>query len=170
MLVLEVFDFLTRMSWIAGVCFAAGFILIIVEMFLPGFGAPGTLGAILLFLGILSVSRTFIDALIIILVLLILFAAAFYALYRSGLNGKLSRSVVLHDKLGDESDFRGTEDRSAFLGRLGLSLTDLRPSGVAVFDGTRLDVVTQGEYIEKNAQVKITEVEGSRIVVVKSAE
>ena len=164
MLVLEVFDFLTRMSWIAGVCFAAGFILIIVEMFLPGFGAPGTLGAILLFLGILSVSRTFIDALIIILVLLILFAAAFYALYRSGLNGKLSRSVVLHDKLAMSRISEGPRTGSAFLGRLGIALLQTcAPSGVAVFDGTRLDVVTQGEYIEKNAQVKITEVEGSRI-------
>ncbi len=167
MAALEVFDFLTRISWIAGICFAAGFILLIIEMFLPGFGAPGILGAILLFLGILSVSRTFTEALIIILILIALIAIAFFILYRSGLNGKLSKTVVLQDKLDDEPGFRGTENMSGFLGSEGMALTALRPSGVADFGGTKLDVVTQGEYIDKDTKVKIIDVEGSRIVVEK---
>ena len=167
MVTLEVLDILARMSWIAGVCFAAGFVLIIIEMFLPGFGAPGILGAILLFLGILSVSRTFTEALIILLILIALFTIAFFILYRSGLNGKLSKTVVLQDKLDDESGFRGTEDMSGFLGSEGVAQTVLRPSGVADFGDSKLDVVTQGEYIEKDTKVKIIEVEGSRIVVEK---
>jgi membrane-bound ClpP family serine protease len=41
----------------------------------------------------------------------------------------------------------------------------LRPAGIGQFDGVRLDVVTKGAYIEEEADIKITEVVGRRIVV-----
>ena len=52
-----------------------------------------------------------------------------------------------------------------FLGKEGVVLSTLRPAGIAEFDGVRLNVVSDGEYIRKNAQVRIDKVEGARIVV-----
>jgi membrane-bound serine protease (ClpP class) len=50
-------------------------------------------------------------------------------------------------------------------GMEGVAMTPLRPSGKAQFGDLILDVVTFGEFIERNAPVRIAQVEGSRVVV-----
>jgi membrane-bound serine protease (ClpP class) len=47
----------------------------------------------------------------------------------------------------------------------GTALTQLRPSGIADINGQRVDVVTEGDLIERGAQLKVVAVEGARIVV-----
>ena len=56
---------------------------------------------------------------------------------------------------------------SAVVGLKGRAMTILRPSGKAEFDGKILDVVTKGEFIEKEKEIIIEQVEGARIVVKK---
>lgn len=56
-------------------------------------------------------------------------------------------------------------DRTELLNATGVAHTRLRPSGVALIKGQRLDVVTEGGLIEKGATVKVVAVEGSRVVV-----
>ncbi|MDP7396163.1 MAG: NfeD family protein, partial [Lentisphaeria bacterium] len=51
------------------------------------------------------------------------------------------------------------------LGKTGVSCTMLRPSGLAMIDDERIDVVTEGEMIQKDQRVKVIEIEGNRIVV-----
>ena len=55
-------------------------------------------------------------------------------------------------------------DRS-WLGRTGTALSPLRPAGFAEIAGTRLDVVSEGGFIEALAVVEVTRVDGNRIVV-----
>jgi len=74
----------------------------------------------------------------------------------------------LTDSLNEESGFQGTEDLKAFIGKEGKALTALRPAGTAEFNGTRLDVISESEYIEKDSKVKIIDVEGRRVVVRKA--
>jgi membrane-bound serine protease (ClpP class) len=50
-------------------------------------------------------------------------------------------------------------------GKAGKALTDLRPGGTAEVDGHRVSVTTEGDFLEKNTEVKVVEVEGNRIVV-----
>ena len=52
-----------------------------------------------------------------------------------------------------------------YLNMEGLSVTDLRPAGTAMIDQQRLDVVTDGEYVEKNRPIVVTGISGNRIVV-----
>lgn len=47
----------------------------------------------------------------------------------------------------------------------GVAITQLRPSGVAMFSGQRVDVVTEGGLIDRGASVKVMAVEGARVVV-----
>ncbi|MDR4508108.1 MAG: hypothetical protein MRJ65_07725 [Candidatus Brocadiaceae bacterium] len=47
----------------------------------------------------------------------------------------------------------------------GITLTPLRPSGIVLINGERVDVVTVGDMIEKNKKVTVVEVEGNRVVV-----
>ena len=51
------------------------------------------------------------------------------------------------------------------MGREGVSLTPLRPSGNGDFDGEKLDVVSDGAFIPQGARIRIVRVEGLRILV-----
>ena len=58
----------------------------------------------------------------------------------------------------------GTENPS-LVNQTGQTLTTLRPSGTAVINGKRVDVVTEGAFIEPGQSVKVVAVEGLRVVV-----
>ncbi len=60
-------------------------------------------------------------------------------------------------------------DPAALQGQEGAAWTALRPAGTAVIGGQRLDVVTEGAFIEKDARVRVVRVEGNRVVVRESA-
>ena len=53
------------------------------------------------------------------------------------------------------------------LGREGTATTALRPTGLGEFDGVRLNVVSEGDFIENGTKIRVTQIEGSRIVVKK---
>lgn len=59
-------------------------------------------------------------------------------------------------------------DNHALLGARGTSHSPLRPAGIAVIDGHRIDVVTRGDMIAAGRPVEVIEVEGNRIVVKES--
>lgn len=162
---MEMFNFVSNITLVAGLCFVFGFILTIFEMFHPGFGAPGIIGGILLILGVVLTAKTFLDAMIIIVIILAVLAAALILVLRSATRGHLSKALVLNDSLRKESGFTGTEDLEFFLDKEGITGTILRPAGIAYFDGIKLDVVSQGEFIQKDARVKVIKVEGRRVVV-----
>ena len=56
-------------------------------------------------------------------------------------------------------------DKPELVGQTGTALTNLRPSGMAVIGGHRVDVVTEGGMIERGAEVKVVGTEGLRVVV-----
>ncbi len=56
-------------------------------------------------------------------------------------------------------------DKPELLGRIGVAQTNLRPSGIALINGQRVDVVTEGPMVERGASVKVVAVEGMRVVV-----
>jgi membrane-bound serine protease (ClpP class) len=58
----------------------------------------------------------------------------------------------------------GTENPS-LLNQTGQTLTALRPSGKAILNGQRLDVISEGAFIEAGQAVKVVTVEGLRVVV-----
>jgi len=66
----------------------------------------------------------------------------------------------------DLKDAKGTEDNLADLvGKTGITRSALHPAGYIEVDNRRIDVVTQGEMIDSNTPVRITAVEGNRVIV-----
>lgn len=57
------------------------------------------------------------------------------------------------------------EDPEAYINMKGRSVTDLRPAGMAEINSQRVDVVTDGEYIDADTPIIVTEVSGNRIIV-----
>lgn len=150
------------------VCLVVGLGLIVLEAFMPGFGLPGIAGVIL---HVVAVVFTWINhgpvaALGMTVILLSIIAIAISISLRSAANGKLSRSrIVLNETESNEAGYRSSEDMQVFLGKEGVTTTVLRPTGMAEFDGVKLNVVSDGEFIQPGKKVQIARVEGSRIVV-----
>ena len=148
--------------------FVIGIGLMVLEAFMPGFGLPGISGIIL---EVVAVALTWMNhgpmaALGMTLIVLSILAIAISMSLRSAANGKLSRSkLVLNDTESNEAGYRSTEDLDVFLGKEGVTTTVLRPTGMAEFDGVRLNVVSEGEFIQSGTRVQIVRVEGSRILV-----
>jgi len=63
-----------------------------------------------------------------------------------------------------------SSELESYVGRQGNAVTDLRPAGIALINGKRVDVVTRGEYIEKDSAIIVTTVTGNQIIVRKKDE
>lgn len=144
---------------------AAGLILLIIEMFIPGFGVAGITGVVLLIVGIILTARTPFEAFIMFLILIILIAILLRIVLRSAAKGKLSKKLILNLQAKQELGYTASKDSSEMIGRKGIAVTTLRPAGTGEFDKVRLDIVTEGGFIEKGTKIKIISVNGNRIVV-----
>ena len=51
------------------------------------------------------------------------------------------------------------------LGKVGRTVTPLRPGGTAMIEDRKSDVVTQGKFVEPGTDVKVILVEGNKVVV-----
>ena len=51
------------------------------------------------------------------------------------------------------------------VGHEGSTLTPLRPAGMALIDGKKVDVVSRGAFIDKDARIRVVELSGNRVVV-----
>ena len=54
---------------------------------------------------------------------------------------------------------------AALVGRVGTAITPLRPAGTADIDGQRIDVVAEGDFVEKGEKIQIMEMDGTRTLV-----
>jgi membrane-bound serine protease (ClpP class) len=57
------------------------------------------------------------------------------------------------------------EHNQSLVGKVGVTKCTLRPAGIAEIEGRRIDVVSNGDFINSGQRVIVTETEGSRIVV-----
>ena len=156
---------LGNIGTLQAILFLLGLILLIVEMFIPGFGIAGGCGIVLLIVGIIMTAQTLLQAFIMALILILLISLLLMFILRSAKKGKLSKKLILKSASKREDGYSTTSDHTALLGKEGLALSLLRPSGVGEFDGQRLDVVSEGLYIEPGTKIKIVQTEGRRIVV-----
>lgn len=153
-------DFLTVLVFILGLTF------VYLEAFMPGFGISGGIGSFLLLYGIIRTADTLEEFVVLLVLLAIIIAVAIKMILKSFKTGKLAKQMVLSDELNAASGFNGTADFTPYLNRTGISRTVLRPAGIGEFDGERLNVVSDSEYIPAGTNIKIIKVEGSRVVVV----
>ena len=163
---------LTRIGaeW-AFLLFILGLGLIALEVFvIPGFGIAGFLGITLMLGSVFFVfdkAYEFRTAVMWLSISVILTAgmailAAFY-LPETRLFQRLALSTVMDTEMGYHSS--SPEDFQGYLGKSGVALTPLRPSGTARIADKRVDVVTVGDFIPQDSNVKVVEVEGSKVFV-----
>ncbi|MFS0861608.1 NfeD family protein [Fredinandcohnia sp. 179-A 10B2 NHS] len=147
------------------ILFVIGIVLVLLEFVLPGgiIGLVGV-GAILtsFFMAgssIWLISVSLLIALLVTIVVSILLVKVF------GKKLHAFRKIILFDSTNTESGYVSNQNRKELIGMQGFALTTLRPSGTALINNERIDVVTEGGYIESNKKIEVIKTEGSRIVV-----
>jgi membrane-bound ClpP family serine protease len=167
--ILQVFSFVNNISWLSGLCLIIGLGLVILEMFHPGFGAPGLTGLTLIITSIILTAKSPFDAAVMICIIIIILGVALYFVMKSATKGKLSKILVLKDSFKKESGYSGTKNVDYLTGMQGITITPLRPAGTVEIDGQRINVVTDGEFIPKDSSIFVSKVEGMRVVVKATA-
>lgn len=147
-----------------------GFILLLIELLIiPGFGFMGISGLVAMGAGIYTSYVKLTPFLSVLITLGSIIGIAL--LLKSFPKTKLWRKLKLETKEGKEQGFQASsQELEKFRGKTGYSITPLRPVGTALIEGTRLDVVTEGLFLEKNTSLKVVNVEGNKIVVEKTKE
>ncbi|RHW41015.1 nodulation efficiency protein NfeD [Neobacillus notoginsengisoli] len=145
--------------------FVAGIVLIFMEFFLPG-AVAGTLGIAAL-VGSLFLAGGSTFQMGVSLLISIFFSIVFFILLIKVFHKKMAlfNSMVLFDTARKEDGYVSNINRTDLLGKEGVAMTVLRPSGTALFNNERIDVVTEGAFIKADARVMVIEVEGPRVVV-----
>lgn len=171
------------------VLFIIGVALLAVEIFLlPGFGVTGVSGIVIIAASLVLSMQDFVlptldwqwDLLgrnVLTVVVGILSAiAAIGVLALAGPRIKMFDRMTLRTAISDTAgsgtgivaEAAGAE-ANPLIGRKGLALTTLRPSGKAEIDGRAYSVETDGTFVEAGAALTVTAVMGSRIVVAPRA-
>jgi membrane-bound serine protease (ClpP class) len=159
------------------VVFVLGVGLLLVEIFvIPGFGVAGISGLILIVLSLVvsliaNVGFSFpsgdavANALLTLASTMLLFVGMVFGLGKVLPRSSRFNQLVLQPTLASTSGYTSSTVHADWVGRTGITLTALRPSGAVEMDGERIDVVTAGDYIEAGVDVRIVRVNGSRIEV-----
>ncbi|MFB5266158.1 nodulation protein NfeD [Paenibacillus enshidis] len=147
------------------VLFVIGLVLLALELFVPSFGILGLLGSVSLVAGVVRAAYDTAHAL---LSLGIAFAAAAIVVAIVAVAFKdrgIWNKFILNESLTEDKGYSSVTNKERLLGMQGTSLTPLRPAGTALIEGERIDVVTEGGFIESNKPVSVIKVEGGRVVV-----
>lgn len=145
--------------------FAAGIILMAIEVFVPSFGILGLLGAGSLIGGVVMAAWATGHALQTLGIAFVLAAAAVGIVVFVFKERGIWNRFILKDSLTSEAGYNSAITRHELVGRDGITLTPLRPSGTILIDGERVDVVSEGAFIERDKAIVIVKAEGSRVVV-----
>ncbi|MDX9755313.1 MAG: NfeD family protein [bacterium] len=174
-------------GWEGPLLFMVGVLLLSIEFFvIPGFGFTGIAGFFCIFA---SIVVTLVDRLptdpnfnwaffdwgdlsLAVLITIITMSAGFTIamalplLFPVFMKTPVGKWFLLEEAEHREDGYQSAPpEYDALLGRRGLARSTLRPAGIAEIEGTRVDVVSQGGYIEPGAAVEVIKVEGRRIVV-----
>ena len=150
------------------ICFVIGIGLLILEAFMPGFGAPGITGVIL---EVITLVLTWFEhgpvaTLGMLLIVLLVLTIAISTSLRSITKGRLSKSSLVHSETeSNEDGYRSIQDLAVFMDKEGTATSVLRPPGIADFEGVRLNVSSEGDFIPAGTKVRIVKVEGAKILV-----
>jgi len=164
-------------EWHELLLFAAGLGLLFAEVaFFPGFGIAGIAGFTCMLASLLltrlpevhfwsieqvsSIVGQFAVSMIIGIVGSVILLRALPKV------GAFRDLILAGSTAGSEGYVSAPTDHDVeLLGKEGVTVTELRPVGVGVFDGRRLDIIAEGEFIEEQTVVKVISARGARVVV-----
>ena len=157
-------------SWLEVLLFIVGMGLLILEVFVPGFGLFGIAGILSILASFYFVLGGNASALNWLAISIVAALTLFALLIKYLPSNPAWNLFVLKDKQENSEGYSVTPDLTQYAGKSGVAVTTLRPAGIALIDGIRIDVVTFGDYIDAGTNIVVDKVEGSKIFVKKQAK
>jgi membrane-bound serine protease (ClpP class) len=155
--------------------FGAGVALLGVEAFvIPGFGLFGVAGIVAVMAGLfmslvgsLPTTTEYASAgMILTTTVLLVLVSAWALIRRLPGSSRLAKSgIFLLQRTDRAIGYESAEVRDDLMDTVGTAITDLRPSGTAMFGDERIDVVSESEWITEGTQVRVISAEGYRHIV-----
>ena len=161
-------------GWEEALLIGAGLVLLLIEVFVtPGFGVAGVAGiaALVAGLGLSLVGAGATWGTVVIALGRVAFAMLLALVIGVALLRLLPRlpvawRLVLTTELEADKGFASAPARDEELkGKSGHAISPLRPAGIANIGNARVDVVSDGEFIEPGTAVDVVRVDGNRVVV-----
>lgn len=171
-------------GWLEVCLFVAGFVFLALEIFvIPGFGVFGLCGGMMILASLVLASHTFSMTLgeqkwDIIRALGVIASAGVGALVMALLLRRVlpGNPMFQHLMLEPPSDQEGKPEEGSVdpyaiaPGQQGTAITRLGPSGKAMIGERYVDVIAQGQYVERGESIRVVEVRGNRVVVKPAAK
>ncbi len=141
-----------------------GALVIIVEIFIPSLGVLSIIALAVLFYSLYIVFTTIsTTAGIVFTGLDIIFVPVVIVL---GIKILANSPLSLKRELSKQNGVVSQKEKlETYINVKGIAVTDLRPAGMASINSKRVDVVTDGEYIDADTPVVVIGVSGNRIIV-----
>lgn len=163
----------TDIGWVTALCLIAGIIFVIVEMCEPGVGFFGITGTVLIVFALIyraihtnGNGNPVIHVMVLLLVVVLILGISWGIVIYSMRKGWLSRTgFVTRNTAVSRERSEGTDDYSYLLGKTGVAITSLKPSGTVEIEGKQYDVVAFSGYYERNTEVSVFNVTGNVITV-----
>ena len=148
--------------------FVLGLVAVLLEIVTPG-GVLALLGGIFLLIAVAIAFSMGVGLGLTVLVLALMLAPMTFMIgMRLARTTAVGKVLGLNRVLDKESGCVASDvSLEELVGRRGRALTTLRPAGLALIEGRRVDVVTRGFMIANGVAVKVVQVEGNRVVVVE---
>lgn len=152
------------MIW-AVLLYFGGLALILAEFFVPGMICGILGGTMILASGILAIMEAPEYTLFIVLGELTgVMLGTILGMYLLGRTRAANKLVLATNQNSDEGWVAADSDMS-ILNAEGEVLSQLRPAGIVLINGKRVDAVSDGAFIDKGSRVRVIEVQGARVVV-----
>ena len=121
--------------------------------------------ALLLLLALATVGLAVARASATLAATLVLLVALAFSLGRMLPTSKRFGALVLNPELTAAEGYTSAASDDGLLGLTGRTLTGLRPAGVAELGSQRVQVVSQGTFIDEGVEVEVVSVRGARVEV-----
>ena len=142
-----------------------GFVLIGVEMVLPGFGAPGISGVVSLIAAVLMIADSVEQGLMMTVAIIVLATIMFTIIMSWFSSKKVKAPIVLQAELKPSEALLDSKDLEYLVGKIGKAETDLKPVGKGSFEGIVLDVRSENAYLSKDSDIRICRIHENNIIV-----
>ncbi len=161
--------------------FVIGLILIALEIFVvPGFGVTGVSGIILTFSGLvlsmiknvgfnfeMSGDGTITESILVVLSAFVISLSVMFAFFGRFANSALFKKISLQTVENHSDGYNSTlfQQPATMIGKIGVAMSDLRPSGKIKIDDEWYDGQSEGDYILKGQEIIVVQVMNAYLIV-----
>lgn len=147
---------------------SVGFLVVVLELFIPSAGMLGVLATILLVSGIIvAFFHSVYTGAIALLITVVSIPVLLAIMVNVWPHTPLGRRILLGKM--DPNDVMPTNEQYTqykhLIGQLGIAKTKMLPSGIVLINDRKYDALSDGFAIETGQPIKVSAVKGTRIIV-----